>query len=359
MDRRQPARRAGHQLRQAGGAVREVPAPRRVHRRQGRPRKDQIRGLPRQRPAPFPIASGERTIQDIGGIELLLDQAVAEIEIDGLLLVGDDAVIDRRDADLGAAAASSAAPPSGCSSACPRSRHSSDIVQRPRARRGQPAQEVFQLRPLVADRIRRCDLKADARRQAFRRDDASRLEQHLLLADIGLPGRPRVDRALAYRRPWRPTAPGTRCCTSLGRDQPFVSSAARIKLMPDRTAAGRDLLALQIVEALDLRILRAPESRGLPASAGSRAIAFTGTLAAAAKVNGASPTSPVSIAPAPSASSKRRSGRKFLPLDLVGHVLEHAGRFHHGLRIALLVADAQRALRIGRDDRTPAGSPQQ
>jgi hypothetical protein len=32
-------------------------------------------------------------------------------------------------------------------------------------------------------------------------------------------------------------------------------------------------------------------------------IAFTGTLAAAAKVNGASPTGPVSIAPAPSASS--------------------------------------------------------
>ena len=35
VDRRQPARRAGHQLRQAGGPVREVPAQGRVHRGQG------------------------------------------------------------------------------------------------------------------------------------------------------------------------------------------------------------------------------------------------------------------------------------------------------------------------------------
>jgi hypothetical protein len=46
---------------------------------------------------------------------------------------------------------------------------------------------------------------------------------------------------------------------------------------------------------------------------------------------------------------QRRGGGKLLPLDLVRHVLEHAGRLHHGLRIALLVADAQRGLRGGGD----------
>ena len=39
VDRRQPARRAGHQLQQAGRPVREVPAPGRVHRGQGRARE--------------------------------------------------------------------------------------------------------------------------------------------------------------------------------------------------------------------------------------------------------------------------------------------------------------------------------
>ena len=75
---------------------------------------------------PCPLADGlrKRPVDDIGRIELLLDQARAEIEIDGLLLVRDDAVIDRRDPDLRPASASSAARRWGCSSACPRSRHS-------------------------------------------------------------------------------------------------------------------------------------------------------------------------------------------------------------------------------------------
>ena len=44
MDRRQPGRRAGHQLRQAGGTVREVPAPGRVHRQRKR-RRQIARGI--------------------------------------------------------------------------------------------------------------------------------------------------------------------------------------------------------------------------------------------------------------------------------------------------------------------------
>src|SRR5437660_10847592 len=44
--------------------------------------------------------SRKRTVDDIGGVELLLDQARAEIEIDGLLLVSHDAVVDRRNTDF-------------------------------------------------------------------------------------------------------------------------------------------------------------------------------------------------------------------------------------------------------------------
>jgi hypothetical protein len=36
-----------------------------------------------------------------------------------------------------------------------------------------------------------------------------------------------------------------------------------------------------------------------------------------------------------------RGGGEFLPLDLVRDVLENAGRLRHGLRVSLLVADAQ------------------
>src|SRR5258707_825315 len=51
----------------------------------------------------------------------------------------------------------------------------------------------------------------------------------------------------------------------------------------------------------------------------------------------------------PSAVSRRRR-REFLPLDLVRHILEYAGRFHHGLRIALLIADPQGGLGRCRSD---------
>jgi hypothetical protein len=41
----------------------------------------------------------ERTIDDIGCVELLLDQSRPKIQVDRRLLVGDDAIIDRRDPD--------------------------------------------------------------------------------------------------------------------------------------------------------------------------------------------------------------------------------------------------------------------
>src|ERR1700744_1672640 len=43
---------------------------------------------------------GEGSVDDGGCIELLLDQAGAEIEVDGLLLAGDDGVVDGCDPDL-------------------------------------------------------------------------------------------------------------------------------------------------------------------------------------------------------------------------------------------------------------------
>jgi len=46
---------------------------------------------------------GERTIDDIRGIELLFYQAGAKIQVDGLLFVGHDTIIDRPYADLGPA----------------------------------------------------------------------------------------------------------------------------------------------------------------------------------------------------------------------------------------------------------------
>jgi hypothetical protein len=44
--------------------------------------------------------ASKRAIDDRGGVELLLDQARAKIEIDGGLLAGHDGIVDRGDLDL-------------------------------------------------------------------------------------------------------------------------------------------------------------------------------------------------------------------------------------------------------------------
>ena len=114
--------------------------------------------------------------------------------------------------------------------------------------------------------------------------------------------------------------------------------------MADRATAGGDLLAAQIVETLDRRLLRHQHRKPIArlpdrsdrldrhiggCREGERRIADQSGFDGAGAER----------------FQQRRRGRKLLPLDLVGNVLEHAGRFHHGLRIALLVADPQRGLR--------------
>ena len=53
----------------------------------------------RLKSGPLADRTGERAIDDVGGIEPLLDQARAKIEIDGLLFIGDDAILDQRQAN--------------------------------------------------------------------------------------------------------------------------------------------------------------------------------------------------------------------------------------------------------------------
>src|SRR5439155_24596505 len=122
----------------------------------------------------------------------------------------------------------------------------------PRGR--QTAHEILKLRALVPDGIRRRDLEAQARREALSRDDAAGFEHHFFLADIGFPGRPRIDRAL------RVGDLGGRRREERDLDIIGLPSArldgGEDQLMAYRATAGGYLLAARSVEAIDRRMLR-------------------------------------------------------------------------------------------------------
>src|SRR5258708_40098746 len=141
----------------------------------------------------FSNCIGKGTIDDIGCVELLLDQTRPKIQIDGLLLVGHYAVIDRRDTDFRPAQPVERYGGREVSPLAPRLCVSADMGQRPGASRREPAKEVLELRPLIANRVGRSDLKADAGRNSLGGDYAPRLEQHFFLANIRLPCRPRIN----------------------------------------------------------------------------------------------------------------------------------------------------------------------
>src|ERR1700682_5287293 len=123
---------------------------------------------------------GKRAVDDIGRVELLFDEARAEIQVDGLLLIGHDAVIDRDDADLRPRQPVERHRGRNVHELAPRLGIALDVTLRPRPRRDQTPDEVLQLRTLVPDGDRRSHLKADAGRDAFRRDDAAGVEHTLL-----------------------------------------------------------------------------------------------------------------------------------------------------------------------------------
>ena len=114
--------------------------------------------------------------------------------------------------------------------------------------------------------------------------------------------------------------------------------------MADRAAAGGDLLAAQIVKTLDRRLLR-HQHREPIARLPDRGDRLDRHVGGSREGEWRISDQPGLDRTGAERFQQRRRGRKLLPLDLVGNVLQHAGRFHHGLRIALLVADPQRGLR--------------
>src|SRR5882757_5609900 len=93
----------------------------------------------------FPDGIGERTIDDVSCVELLLDQARPKIKIDCLLLVGHNTVIDRRDTNLGAAQPVERNGGRDAHQFPPSLGVSADVGQRPGARSREPAKKIFQL----------------------------------------------------------------------------------------------------------------------------------------------------------------------------------------------------------------------
>ena len=116
--------------------------------------------------------------------------------------------------------------------------------------------------------------------------------------------------------------------------------------MADRAAAGRDLLAAQIGKTLDRRVF-GHEDREPLAGLPDRGDRLHRRAGGGGEGEGRIADEPGLDRAGAQRLEQRRGRRKLLPLDLVGNVLEHARGFHHGLRIALLVADAQRGLRGG------------
>jgi hypothetical protein len=120
--------------------------------------------------------------------------------------------------------------------------------------------------------------------------------------------------------------------------------------MPDRASPGRDLLSFEILKAVNVGIARHQDRQAflaLPDGADRLHRHIGGRGESKRRI----PDQPGFDRAGAQRLQQRRRGRKFLPLDLVGHVLEDAGRFHHSLGIALLIADPQRRLGGSGSDR--------
>src|SRR6266550_3902752 len=121
--------------------------------------------------------------------------------------------------------------------------------------------------------------------------------------------------------------------------------------MTDRTAAGRDLLASQVLEVADRRILP-NQHRETLAALPDRSDGLDGNVGGRGEGKGSVADQTGFDRACAQRFQQRCRGRKLLPLDLVRHILQDAGRLHHGLRISLLIADTQRGLRLRRGNRT-------
>jgi len=119
--------------------------------------------------------------------------------------------------------------------------------------------------------------------------------------------------------------------------------------MADRAAAGRDLLAAEVIEAVNMRVARHQDRETFPALADG-ADRLHRHIGGGGECKRGIADQPGFDGACAQRFQQRRRGREFLPLDLVGHVPENAGRFHHGLRIALLIADPQGCLGGRRSD---------
>ncbi len=128
--------------------------------------------------------------------------------------------------------------------------------------------------------------------------------------------------------------------------------------MTDRTAAGRDLLAAQIVEIPDGGLLGDENGEAflrLP-HGGNRLDRHVGRRG---KGEGRIADQAGFDRTGAERLQQRRRGRKLLPLDPVGNVFQHAGGFHDRLRIALLVAHPQGGLSEGRPGQSTGQAQQQ
>ena len=117
--------------------------------------------------------------------------------------------------------------------------------------------------------------------------------------------------------------------------------------MADRAAPGGDLLADQVLERMGGRVARARRSRAPCWLERIASIALIGAPAAAAKVKGASPTVPASIAPALAASRSGAAAGNSNHWICVRQRVERVRRLQHRPRVALLVADAEDGFGVG------------
>src|SRR5947208_6413353 len=111
---------------------------------------------------PFADGIGKRPVDDTGRVEGLLGQPRAEIEIDGLLLIRDDTVIDRRDPDLRPGQPIERHRCGNIHELAPGLGIATHVPGGPCPRCRQTAHEVLKLGTLVPDGGRRRDLKTQA-----------------------------------------------------------------------------------------------------------------------------------------------------------------------------------------------------
>ena len=120
--------------------------------------------------------------------------------------------------------------------------------------------------------------------------------------------------------------------------------------MTDRTAAGRDLLSFQAVEVADGKVLLNQHRESL-AALPDRRDGLDGHIGCRGERERRVTDQTGFNRTRAQRFQQRRRGRKLLPLDLVWNILQDARRFHHGLRISLLIADPQGGLGMRRGHR--------